>query len=60
MKGSRNDVRALIIDPTRELSEQIHNAIGGMWQQTGLQRLDVCGVVTMSLRRFSSGNLMQF
>jgi ATP-dependent RNA helicase RhlE len=50
MKGPRGRVRALVIAPTRELSEQIHEAIRSMGRQTGLRCLTVYGGVNMSLQ----------
>ncbi|HMK48689.1 MAG TPA: DEAD/DEAH box helicase [Thermodesulfovibrionales bacterium] len=45
MRGERGRVRALIIAPTRELSEQIHEAIVTMGQQTRLRSVTVYGGV---------------
>lgn len=50
MKGTRGTTRALIIAPTRELSEQIHEAIRSMGQQTGLRSVAVYGGVNISLQ----------
>lgn len=47
MQGPRGCVRALIIAPTRELAEQIHEAIGGLGQQTRLRSVTVYGGVNM-------------
>ena len=47
MQGERRNVRALIIAPTRELAEQIHEAIGTMGQQTGLRSVSIYGGVSM-------------
>jgi len=48
MKGPRRRVRALIVAPTRELSEQIHEAILSMGRQTGLRSVTVYGGVNMN------------
>lgn len=45
MQGGRRHVRALIIAPTRELAEQIHEAIGGLGKQTRLKSVTVYGGV---------------
>ncbi|SEA22423.1 ATP-dependent RNA helicase RhlE [Desulfuromusa kysingii] len=45
MNGPRGCVRALIIAPTRELAEQIHNSLDLLGQQTGLRSLTVYGGV---------------
>lgn len=47
MQGPRGCVRALIIAPTRELAEQIHEAIGGLGKQTRLRSVTVYGGVNM-------------
>lgn len=47
MHGPRGRVRALIIAPTRELAEQIHEAIGGLGQQTRLRGVTIYGGVNM-------------
>jgi len=46
MKGPRGTVRALIIGPTRELTEQIHQVIGSLGRQTGLRSATVYGGVS--------------
>lgn len=43
--GPRRKVRALIVAPTRELAEQIHDNIGAMGQQTGLRSIVIYGGV---------------
>jgi len=43
MQGERGFVRALIIAPTRELAEQIHEAINSLGGQTRLRSLTVYG-----------------
>lgn len=47
LQGPRGRVRALIIAPTRELAEQIHEAISGLGQQTGLRSVTIYGGVNM-------------
>ncbi|MBF0506737.1 MAG: DEAD/DEAH box helicase [Nitrospirae bacterium] len=50
MKGPRRGVRALVIAPTRELSEQICEAIRSLGRQTGLRSTTVYGGVSMNLQ----------
>lgn len=50
MKGPRGSVRALVIAPTRELSEQICEAIRSIGRQTGIRSLTVYGGVNMNLQ----------
>ena len=45
LHGKRGRVRALIIVPTRELAEQIHQAIGTLGARTGLRSVAVYGGV---------------
>jgi len=45
MGGPRGVVRALIIAPTRELTEQTHEAIGQLGFKTGLRSLSIYGGV---------------
>lgn len=45
MTGGRRHVRALVIAPTRELAEQIHEAIGSLGKQTRLKSVTVYGGV---------------
>ncbi len=45
MQGPRGHVRALIVAPTRELAEQIHEAIGVLGKQTRLRSATVYGGV---------------
>ncbi len=47
MKGPRGRIRALIIAPTRELAEQIHESIVALGQKTGLRSATVYGGVSM-------------
>lgn len=47
MHGGRRHVRALVIAPTRELAEQIHEAICSLGQKTGLRSATVYGGVGM-------------
>ena len=48
MHGARGRVRALIIAPTRELVEQIHNDIGTLGRKTGLRSVTVYGGVNVN------------
>ena len=48
MQGERRHVRALIIAPTRELAEQIHEAIGVLGKRTGLRSATVYGGVSFN------------
>lgn len=50
MKGPRGRVRALVIAPTRELAEQIHEAVRSLGRQTGLRSVTVYGGVNISLQ----------
>lgn len=45
MQGERGRVRALVIAPTRELAEQINEAIGQLGRQTRLRSITVYGGV---------------
>jgi ATP-dependent RNA helicase RhlE len=45
MQGGRRRVRALVMAPTRELAEQIHEAIGILGCQTGIKSLSIYGGV---------------
>ena len=45
LNGPRKRVRALIVAPTRELAEQIHDNIGKMAEQTGLKSAVIYGGV---------------
>lgn len=47
LQGPHGRVRALIIAPTRELAEQIHEAISGLGQQTWLRSVTIYGGVNM-------------
>ena len=47
MQGGRGHVRALVIAPTRELAEQIHEAISSLGQQTRLRSVTVYGGVSI-------------
>ena len=44
-QGRRGCVRALVIAPTRELAEQIHEAIGTLGRRTGLKSVTIYGGV---------------
>jgi ATP-dependent RNA helicase RhlE len=48
MQGSRGYVRALIIAPTRELSEQTHQSIGQLGRRTGLKSASIYGGVNIN------------
>ncbi len=45
LKGPRKHVRALILAPTRELTEQTHQAIGQLGRKTGLRSATIYGGV---------------
>lgn len=45
IQGGRKQVRALVIAPTRELAEQIHEAIVSLGRQTGIRSATVYGGV---------------
>jgi ATP-dependent RNA helicase RhlE len=47
MNGPRGRVRALIVAPTRELAEQIHEAVGDLGRQTRLRSITVYGGVSI-------------
>jgi ATP-dependent RNA helicase RhlE len=44
-QGKRKHIRALIVAPTRELAEQIHEAIGTLGCRTGLKSVTIYGGV---------------
>lgn len=46
--GKRTGVQALVIAPTRELAEQIHEAAGGLARRTGILGATVYGGVAMN------------
>ena len=46
LEGPQRQVRALIVAPTRELAEQIHDNISAMGRNTGLQCVSVYGGVS--------------
>jgi len=48
MQGQRGPIRALIIAPTRELSEQTHEAIQQLGRRTGLCSTTIYGGVSIS------------
>jgi ATP-dependent RNA helicase RhlE len=48
MQGPRGHVRALIVAPTRELAEQIHESIGSLGKQTHLRSVTVYGGVNVN------------
>jgi ATP-dependent RNA helicase RhlE len=45
MQGGRRRVKALVVAPTRELAEQIHEEIGRLGRRTGLKSVSVYGGV---------------
>jgi ATP-dependent RNA helicase RhlE len=45
MQGGRKRVRALVVAPTRELAEQIHEEIGRLGSRTGLKSVTIYGGV---------------
>ena len=57
MTGPRGIIRALIVSPTRELAEQICEAINDLGGNTGLQSVAVYGGVSMEMqnRRLRAG-----
>ncbi|PLY01357.1 MAG: RNA helicase, partial [Desulfuromonas sp.] len=48
VKGPRKQVRALIVAPTRELAEQINDALNTLGKQTGLRSITVYGGVNIN------------
>jgi ATP-dependent RNA helicase RhlE len=48
MTGGRGHVRALVIAPTRELAEQIHEAIGILGKKTRLRSMTIYGGVAFN------------
>jgi len=48
LKGQRKQVRALVIAPTRELAEQIHETFVSLGEKTGLRSVTVYGGVNMN------------
>ncbi|APG26700.1 RNA helicase [Syntrophotalea acetylenivorans] len=46
--GSKGHVRALVVAPTRELAEQIHESFTSLGQQTGLRSVTVYGGVSIN------------
>jgi ATP-dependent RNA helicase RhlE len=48
MDGPRQRTRALVVAPTRELAEQIHEAFRGLGQATGIRSATVYGGVGMN------------
>jgi ATP-dependent RNA helicase RhlE len=47
IKGSRGGVRALVVAPTRELAEQIHQAVSDLGAETGLRSMTIYGGVNI-------------
>lgn len=50
LKGQRGVIRSLVLAPTRELAEQIHDAIGDLGRQTGLRSVSIYGGVSPRLQ----------
>jgi len=48
MQGNRGHVRSLIIAPTRELAEQIHDAINSLGKETRMRSVTVYGGVNIN------------
>ncbi|MFA4829363.1 MAG: DEAD/DEAH box helicase [Thermodesulfovibrionales bacterium] len=48
MQGGRRKARALVIAPTRELAEQIHEHITGLGSKTGLRSVTIYGGVNIN------------
>ena len=48
MQGKRGHVRSLIIAPTRELAEQIHDAINSLGKETRMRSITVYGGVSIN------------
>lgn len=48
MQGERGRIRALVVAPTRELAEQINEAIGEMGRQTRLKSMTIYGGVNVN------------
>jgi ATP-dependent RNA helicase RhlE len=48
MQGERSRIRALIVAPTRELAEQINEAIGSLGRQTRIKSVTVYGGVNIN------------
>jgi ATP-dependent RNA helicase RhlE len=48
MQGERGHVRALVIAPTRELAEQIHEALTALGRETGLRSVTIYGGVGLN------------
>lgn len=57
MQGPRGHVRALVVAPTRELAEQIHEAFVSMGKQTRLRSATIYGGVGLSpqIRKLHNG-----
>ena len=45
LDGPRNCVRALVVAPTRELAQQIHEAFGSLGKETGIRSVPIFGGV---------------
>jgi ATP-dependent RNA helicase RhlE len=46
LNGQRGKIRALVVAPTRELAEQIHESFGALGQKTGLRSVTLYGGVS--------------
>ncbi|ABQ25827.1 DEAD/DEAH box helicase [Geotalea uraniireducens] len=57
MQGKQGHVRALIVAPTRELAEQIHESISALGRQTRLRSITVYGGVNINpqIQKLKSG-----
>jgi ATP-dependent RNA helicase RhlE len=57
LDGPRGTLRALVVAPTRELAEQIHEAIGLLARKTGLKSATAYGGVSINpqINRFRQG-----
>ena len=57
VQGDRGQVRALILAPTRELAEQINDALNGMGKETRLRSITVYGGVNINtqIRKLKEG-----
>jgi ATP-dependent RNA helicase RhlE len=57
IRGTRGTLRALIVAPTRELAEQINQAVNSLGRRTGLQSATAYGGVNIrpQIKRFKRG-----
>ncbi|MBN1548948.1 MAG: DEAD/DEAH box helicase [Syntrophaceae bacterium] len=58
MTGTQRGLRALILAPTRELAEQIHESIGALGRETALKSLSIYGGVnkTPQIQKLREGS----